>query len=170
MVHRMGSSGTSYGAARNGRRRCPSRCPVQDSIGGLMEPSPALNASVLEAILNVDMRAAPPNHEVWNQLIQRMADRDAARVPSAFDRTLPLLAGDVDRLRLATDLIVSFDIYKAMPSLLNLARKLKSSDLALAAAAFASHPGVPESTARIAREELVGIVDMSASSNAHTHR
>ena len=128
-----------------------------------MEPSPALNASVLEAILNVDMRAAPPNHEVWNQLIQRMADRDAARVPSAFDRTLPLLAGDVDRLRLATDLIVSFDIYEAMPSLLNLARKLKSSDLALAAAAFASHPGVPESTARIAREELVGIVDMSAS-------
>lgn len=127
-----------------------------------MEPSPALNASVLEAIVSVDLRAAPPDYEVWNQLVRRMGDRDAQLVPSAFERTLPLLIGDSDRLKLATGIIVSFDLYEAMPTLLNLARRLKSSELALAAASFVPHPGVPETAARVAVTELPPSVEMSA--------
>jgi hypothetical protein len=119
----------------------------------MTEPSPSLNASVLHVLLYADVRGETPVLEIWRRLTEGLSERDAASLPTSVERVLPLLAADRERLGRAVDLVVAFDLYEATPTLVSLAGRTRSSDLALAAAWFSSHPGV-SSDVRAAAAEL----------------
>jgi uncharacterized protein (DUF433 family) len=118
----------------------------------MREPSPALCAAALQLFRHADLRSGASLVRAWTELLSQLPARETPQLPRAVDRVLPLLQGDFDRLRLAVDLFVSLDLYETAPTLVAMAARTGSADLALAAAWFALHPGVSDSVGAAAAE------------------
>lgn len=113
--------------------------------------SPALNRAVLHALAYTSVERGHPISEAWRALLEGLSQPEAEELPRSIGLVLRLLAPDEERLRLVTDMCVTFDLYEVVPYLLELLGIGKDGPVALAAAALAPHPGVPRGTmARVA--------------------
>lgn len=123
--------------------------------------SPALNRAVLHVLAYTPVERGRPISKAWGSLLEDLSEPEAEELPRSIGLVLRLLAPDEERLRLVTDMCVSFDLYEVVPYLLELVEAGEDGPLALAAAALAPHPGVPrETTARIS--EVPSMVDLPA--------
>lgn len=114
--------------------------------------SPALNRAVLYTLAYTPVERGSPVSDTWASLLADLSDAEAEELPQSIGLVLRLLARDEDRLRLVTDMCVTFDLYEVAPYLLELLEAGQDGSVALAAAALAAHPGVPRQMgARIAR-------------------
>lgn len=106
-------------------------------------PWPALNRSVLHVLGTTSLHRGRPVTDAWMGLTGDLDDREAAALPISIGLALPLLAGDRERLRLAADVAVTFDLFEVATFLVKLLDDVPDPELALAAAALAANPGVP---------------------------
>lgn len=106
--------------------------------------SPSLYQLTLSVLGTVDTWASDPAQLALSQLVEEAPDDEVALVPHSVGAILPLLVGQPDRLRVAFDAIIRFDLYEAAPGLSVLVWQ-NHPEAILAGAALARHPGAPES-------------------------
>jgi hypothetical protein len=104
-------------------------------------PSPGLFAAVLQAVRGADPRQWTIAM-AFSNLIDALTESEAEQLPAAVGGIMPLLRGDLDRLRFAAESLVRFDMFEAAPDLVNAAVETFDRDLLLSAAALCGNPGV----------------------------
>ena len=107
-------------------------------------PSTGLFAAVLHAFRRADPRNTTVSGAVIS-VIDSLNDEEAQKLPIAIQGVLPLLRGDVDRLRFAAEVLVRFDMFEAAEALTRLALDINDHELLLSAASLAGNPGVDAS-------------------------
>lgn len=118
-------------------------------------PSPALNRAVLHTLGHATIFQGEPLADLWRALTRGIEEREARALPYSLGLVLPLLVGDLERVRLAADLAVAIDAYETAQALVQLLDDVPDSEVALAAAALASHPGVPRGVEEALRARRV---------------
>ncbi len=119
-----------------------------------------LARSILSSFADVDLQGASPISTLWRRITGRLTPREAERLPHTLGEVIPLLMSSPARLRLALDLVATFDLVETLPTLLRLASQLATADLVQAAAWLATSPGSkPGVLAEVRR--LAGSADLS---------
>lgn len=105
--------------------------------------SPALNRAVLHVLGHASLHRGRPISDTWVDLVRDLDDGEARALPESLGLALPLLAGDRERLQLAVDVAVAFDLYEVAPHLVRLLDEGTDPDLVVAAASLAANPATP---------------------------
>lgn len=117
-----------------------------------MEPSPALNGTVFDNLRMAPLRVGAPILDVWRAITANLPASEAPLLPTSLARVLPLLTANPERLRLAVDLAVAFDLFEAAGAAVSVAQRSRDSQVALSAAALCGNPGVPQEIVDAARD------------------
>jgi hypothetical protein len=104
-------------------------------------PSPGLFASVLHAFRGSDPRQRTVVMAIGG-LIDALTESEAEQLATAIGGIMPLLRGDLERLRFAADVLVRFDMFEAAAELADIAVGTSDRELLLSAAALCGNPGV----------------------------
>src|SRR5437016_5629242 len=88
-----------------------------------------LARSILSSFADVDLQGASPISTLWRRITARLTPREAELLPHTLGEVIPLLTGSPARLRLALDLVATFDLVETLPTLLRLASQLATADL-----------------------------------------
>jgi uncharacterized protein (DUF433 family) len=123
--------------------------------------SPGTIAAVFSTLRSADSQSASPILETFVSTVVDLEEAQAQDLPFAVASVLPLLEGDPIRLQLAVDLVETFDLFEALPSLLTLAGKQKDESMLLAAASLAANPGVWPREREALRSLREGLIDRS---------
>ena len=78
----------------------------------------------------------------FSSLIDALTESEARQLPAAVGGVMPLLRGDLERLRFAAEALVRFDMFEAAPELVRVAVAASDEELLLSAAALCGNPGV----------------------------
>lgn len=119
------------------------------------QPPPELYGTVLDALTGTD----PWRHSAaaaMSRLVKHLALEEAECLPSAFVGVLPLLRGDLDRLRFASELAVRFDFFETAGSVLELAIETHDPGLMLDAADLVANPAADASVRQQVMDSSVG--------------
>lgn len=95
-------------------------------------------------------------------LTDSLTAAQAESLPNAIGKVLPLLRGDVERLRYAAEITVRLDLYEAAASVADLAASTNDRDLLMAAATLcgnpAVNPAVRRRVAHMVRADRAGMI------------
>lgn len=106
-------------------------------------PAPGLFAAVLHELRNANPRECGIA-ETLREFLKALTATEARQLPRAIAGVLPLLRGDMERLRFAADVLVRFDLFEAAGELVDVALGCGDHEMALAAAALCGNPAVDE--------------------------
>jgi len=110
-------------------------------MAAIEQPSPALYSAVLHVLGNADSRTRSMS-VTMSDLVEHLNTEQAACLPGAIGRVLPLLSKDPERLRFAAHLAVRFDLFEVAPALAEVALAVDDRELKLAAAMLCGNPAV----------------------------
>jgi uncharacterized protein (DUF433 family) len=125
-------------------------------------PDLGLIRSVLAAFADADTDYPAPILTLWRRLTEALTEREAESLPGAIAAVTPLLAANPERLRLALDVVTTFDLVEVLPALSKLVSETHSADAALAAAWLSTNPA--------ASGELVSAVQQAVNDAFLTER
>lgn len=105
---------------------------------------PGLHQRVLGVLGAVNTWASDPARDALTALVEACDEDEVAALPRSIGVVLPLFLGDPERLKVALDAILRFDLFEAVDGLAVLV--WQGHDVAtLAASALAAHPGISSS-------------------------
>lgn len=117
----------------------------------LVVPRPGVIAAALFVTRNARIDSDTPVYDLFFSLARDMDDSSASYLPVALGRLLRIMEGDPDRLGLLVDTIATFDLYEALPDLLDLAVRSANPEVILAAAKLVQSPGATEADRKAIR-------------------
>lgn len=106
-----------------------------------VNPSPGLYASVLHVLSRADPRTRSMA-SVMGEFLDQLTTAEAGLFPHAVGDVLPLLRGDPERLRFASEIAARLDLFEVAPSLAALAIGMSERRLLLTAATLCGNPVV----------------------------
>ena len=112
--------------------------------------------SVLAAFLDMDPRGETPILSAWRRMTDHLRSDEAVQLPGAVAAVTPLLLEDPDRLRLALDLITTFDLVEVLPTLLRLVAESSQAQILLAAASLSTNPAADPDAGGVVRSAAIG--------------
>lgn len=117
-------------------------------------PSPELFAAVFETIRAADLYQDTVS-DTFSNLAQHLTDDEAEQLPDIIKGLLPLLRGDLSRLRFVGEILVGFDMFEAADELACIAIELRDDEMLHSAAALCGNPGINPAV----REKVAGTSD-----------
>ena len=113
------------------------------TLGNTETPTPGLFAAVLHELRNANPRECGVA-ETLREFLNALTALEAGQLPLAIGGVLPLLRGDMERLRFAADVLVRFDLFEAAGELADVALRCGDQELTLSAAVLCGNPAVDE--------------------------
>ena len=113
-------------------------------MAAMTHPTPGLYEAALQILGNANswtQSAVDPMAE----LVEHLTAEEATMLPSALARVLPLLHGDLERLRFAVEIAARFDLFETAEAIVELAAANRDRQLLLHAAELAANPAVDSS-------------------------
>lgn len=113
-------------------------------MAALTAPTPGLYEAVLQVLGGANSWTQPAA-EPMAQLVEHLTAAEAESLPEAISGVLPLLRGDLDRLRLAAEIAARLDLFEVADTVFVLAAALDDPQLILNAADLSANPAASAS-------------------------
>ena len=118
------------------------------------QPSPALYTAILRVLNSADPRSRSMVSNLTD-LVDQLTTDESECFPQALGGVLPLLMGDLERMRFAANLAARLDFYEVTGTLAKLAATTGDRELLVAAATLCGNPAV-ERSLKVRISDLVG--------------